>query len=465
MSKLSLHGDRLRAAHKMFGSKTPSRTVTLSRFLERRLSIKPLLLVALSLHVMVATAVFLIGKYQFLPNQIDPVGLAKDSDAASYQGDCIILGYVLRDRGIREWLVWPTQLHVRLYSLPVMIVFRTAGFSILALEPLNALYYLAILYLVFKIGLLVFDRESALLTAGLVALWPSFVFHTTQMFRDPLLILATLVVTYVVIAALSAPVGWRSALLFAIASMLGMVIIWIVRSAMWYPLSAALAVGFVLLILQSIRAHRLRLLGALLTGVCTVTVVLMPRLHSIFNNQQEITVEANPGPTETWQRVSLIEQINSRRKGFQYSVNDDGNVVSNSGVSNIDTDIKFHSVSDLIRYSPRALTIGMFSPFPNIWFAVGGRMGRAGRLLAAVETFCIYLIEFLALFGLWRTRRKVTAWFLLMFALIGVCSLAIVTSNLGALYRLRYPFFLMIFVIGAGGAVTFVRCLRSRLAS
>jgi hypothetical protein len=422
-----------------------------------------MLMVAAVFHVCVTTAVFVIGKYGLLPNQIDPAGLATNSDAASYQGDCIILGYVLRNGGIREWLIWPTQLHIRLYSLPVMIVFRSAGFSILALEPLNVIYYLAILYLLFKIGHLIFDRESALLAAGLVAVWPSFLFHTTQMFRDPLLILATMVVTYVVVRALSLPVGWRRAVTLAITAMSGMLIIWIVRLAMWYPLCAALAVGGALMIFQSIRARRLRLV--IVMGACTVTAVLTPSLHSIFKSQQEITVESNPGPSETWQKKSLIEQINARRKGFQFSVNDEGNVVSNTGASNIDTEIEFHSISDLMHYAPRALAIGMFSPFPNTWFTVGQRTDRAGWALAAVETFCIYLIEFLAVVGLWIARRRLAVWFLLTFALMGIGSLAIVTSNLGALYRLRYPFLLMIFVIGAGGAVTVMRTLRSRLAT
>jgi len=446
----------------MLGSELQSRTLSWRKFLGRPLSIRSLLIVASFLHVCVTTAVFVIGKYRLLPNQIDPVGLATNSDAASYQGDCIILGYVLRNGGIREWLIWPTQLHVRLYSLPVMMVFRFAGFSILALEPLNVIYYLAILYLLFKIGQLIFDRESALVAAGLVAVWPSFLFHTTQMFRDPLLILATMVVTYVVVRALSPPVGWRRALILAVTAMSGMLITWIVRLAMWYPLCAALAVAWTLMILQSIRARRLRLAGVIVMGACTVTAVLTPSLHGIFKSQQEITIESNPGSSETWQKMPLIEQINKRRKGFQFSVNDEGNVVSSAGASNIDTEIEFHSISDLIRYAPRALAIGMFSPFPNTWFTVGQRADRAGWALAAVETFCIYLIEFLAVVGLWSARRRLAVWFLLLFALMGIGSLAIVTSNLGALYRLRYPFLLMVFVIGAGGAVTVIRALQSR---
>jgi hypothetical protein len=200
-------------------------------------------------------------------------------------------------------------------------------------------------------------------------------------------------------------------------------------------------------------------------GVITVTAVLTPSLRSIFKSQQEITIESNPGPSEAWQKISLIKQINARRKGFQFTVNDEGNVIPNTGASNIDTEIEFHSISDLMRYAPRALAIGMFSPFPNTWFTVGQRADRAGWALAAAETFCIYLLECLAVVGLWRARRRLAVWFLLMFALMGIGSLAIVTSNLGALYRLRYPFLLMVLVIGAGGAVTVIRALRSRLAT
>ncbi len=68
-----------------------------------------------------------------------------------------------------------------------------------------------------------------------------------------------------------------------------------------------------------------------------------------------------------------------------------------------------------------------------------------------METLLTYAIEGLALAGLWRARRELAAWLLFAIVVIGAVALGLVVSNVGALYRLRYSFWILIAVLAAGG--------------
>src|SRR5205085_12346137 len=72
----------------------------------------------------------------------------------------------------------------------------------------------------------------------------------------------------------------------------------------------------------------------------------------------------------------------------------------------------FRSLTDLLRYLPRAAVVGFFAPFPSMWFASGRQVGSAGRLLGGLESLAMYVVEGLALLGLWRGRRQLSVWFL-----------------------------------------------------
>jgi len=120
-----------------------------------------LLLAAAVFHVSVTAAVFVIGAFALIPGQFDRNGLGTfASDGFMYQSEVIELCDVLKHQGVAAWATWPTQLHVRLYSLPVVVLNGGTRFNILTIEPLNLIYYLAILVLIFKLGEILFDYRT-----------------------------------------------------------------------------------------------------------------------------------------------------------------------------------------------------------------------------------------------------------------------------------------------------------------
>ncbi len=63
-----------------------------------------------------------------------------------------------------------------------------------------------------------------------------------------------------------------------------------------------------------------------------------------------------------------------------------------------------------------------------------------------------YVIELFAIAGIWSKRSQPVAWLLVFAVTTGVTGLGLTVLNIGALYRVRYPFWMLMVVLGAGGA-------------
>jgi len=120
--------------------------------------------------------------------------------------------------------------------------------------------------------------------------------------------------------------------------------------------------------------------------------------------------------------------------------------ISVGAESGIDNDVVPRNAQDAIEYLPRALFIGLFSPFPTTW---GERMS-APRLVAAMETAAWYLMVLGTLATLLRFRSRN------LFAGVFFCAtvltiIAYVSPNIGTLYRLRYGLWFFFALIGTIG--------------
>lgn len=433
--------------------KTNSPTETKPALGNRRGRFRFLILAAAILHLAVAGAVFTAGELQLMPSQITPTGLAAfASDGYVYQNEAVELGDVLKSQGLAAWAVWPTQLHVRLYSLPLLAFYRWTGFNILAIEPLNLIYYLAILALIFKLGEAVFDYRAGLLAATIVAIWPSFLLHTTQLLRDPLLITAFLILMLSLIQCLKRDYVWYRGLLWGLLSATAIVVVRIVRLPMWDMLGVIIALAVLFLIVRLVRQRRFAIGNAGFVVILIATFIITPQFQTAFRNQQYVKTKRVLLPEEV-QKLPVEGQIAKRREGFGLQIDPNGESVPSEAGSDIDKGIHFNSFVDIVRYLPRAVMIGFLAPFPNMWLTTGKQLGSSGRLLSGFETLLTYVIECFALIGLWRRKDLLTSWFLVLTATLGAIALGLIVNNMGALYRLRYPFWILLVVLGAGGAL------------
>src|SRR5215510_5194697 len=226
--------------------------------LQKLIQPRMLLVAAAIFHILFTATVFTVGRLQLAPAHVFPNGIGKSFaiDTLDYEGQCVELARILKTEGLVAWARWPTQLHLRFYSLPFALVSRWMNFNILTIEPVNLLYYLAILVLVFKIGERVFDSRSALIAAGIVAIWPSLLLHSTQLLRDPLLIAAVLLFIWTLVELLQEQLRPGRALWLGVTSIIAIVLIRIVRQPLWYLILATAGVAILLFAVGAWRQRR-----------------------------------------------------------------------------------------------------------------------------------------------------------------------------------------------------------------
>jgi hypothetical protein len=259
--------------------------------------------------------------------------------------------------------------------------------------------------------------------------------------------------------------SWRGGLAAGIAGGMIASVLWSLRINMWGVVPVIALLGTVLFITRLL--HDRRMIEGNVLGVVTVLVLIaaipvfvprpvyymtQPNGAPLVEHQdlpaaavEAPTLAASPyeRPPSVWENPGA--RIGYERAGFKSYYPKPG--------SNIDRDAQFNSLGDVIRYLPRAMAIGLFAPFPNMWFAVGDRVGISGRLLSGVETFVMYVVEMLALVGLWQSRRRLAPWLLLLVVMACVTALGLVVLNVAALYRMRYVFWMLLILPGAHGAV------------
>jgi hypothetical protein len=219
------------------------------------------LLLAGVIHITLTLAIFLVGHFQLLPALIDVQGnvgtaLSLPVDAASYRNLASDLAAKLQTNGPSAWLASKAPLHCRFYSLLFATVGQLLGHNILAAEPLNLIYYLAILVCVYLLANELFDLRVALLAAIVTGAWPSFLVVSTQVLRDSLSVLCLLALLLLLTLLLTRELRWRAGVVGGVAGAFLVTFFWVLRGNMWNVVILAVGIAIVLLSWRTIRARR-----------------------------------------------------------------------------------------------------------------------------------------------------------------------------------------------------------------
>lgn len=411
---------------------------------------KRLLIVAAIFHVAVTLAIYTLGRYSVLPAIFDSNGIAISfaPDAAVDRAGTATLSEILKRASFRDWFTAPFALHAKLYSLCFALFGTTLGMNILSAEPINLFFYLAMLILVFQLGREAFNARAGIVASVIVGLWPSLLLHSTQMLKDPLFLVGMLAFVLINMHLLSRSLPWLPATLLALLGGLVAFFLWLGRDSMVQMLVSTSLLGVTLLVIRQVREKQLlaaNLFALTLLILISISVTLwLPRFENLDGPKKEATMGTENSTAQSTQtNQGLVTRVSVLRKRFI-------KMYPNS-MSNVDTHIQLTGMADILRYLPRAAAIGFFAPFPNMWLTSGKQVGSAGRLLSGIETLAMYAIEGLAIIGLWYERRRVSVWLLVTTATIGVIALGLIVVNVGALYRLRYAFLILIIIVAAGG--------------
>lgn len=407
-------------------------------------------------HVAVTITIFLIGRFQLLPGTFDEngIGLTFAIDGTTYRAVISDLVSVWQMDGTNAWLDAQAPLHAHLYSVSFAAIGRLVGHNILAAEPLNLLYYLAIVSCVYVLGREIFSAGTGLLAATIVAVWPSFLLHSTQLLRDPLSIATLLGLMVVLTMLLAREPDWTRTIVLSAAGGGMITVFWIARGNMWNVVLVAIAMAVVLLVMRMARAKKFMLRNTVgMLAVVVVALLVPARFESstLPGSRPPASPFAIPSASQpardegVWTRA--VQQISNRRAGFDRY---------NAKQSNIRGDVRFSGVGDVLRFLPDAAVIGFLAPFPRMWVE-SGSYGRATRLLTGAETLVMYVAYVAVGFCVWRERRNLKMWLLFLVATIGMIGLGLVVVNAGALYRIRYVFWMLMIILAAQGILNLTK--------
>lgn len=157
--------------------------------------------------------------------------------------------------------------------------------------------------------------------------------------------------------------------------------------------------------------------------------------------------------TEDGAVANLVCRLNYARLGF---------AGQHHAGSNVDIGVNFRSLSDVAKYVPRALQIGLLAPFPDMWSAQGVMPGAGMmRRIAGVEMMIAYALLFgICLWFMCNRGLRGEGLLIVVQAVIPLLVLTLVVCNVGTLYRMRYGYWQLLLGLGAvgwGGCITALR--------
>lgn len=419
-------------------------------------SISPfrLLILAAGLHVALALSLTIIGKAQIAPRTFDTngVGISFALDSVSYHQEAVHMAGLLRESRLRDWIDYRAKLatfHARIYSISYALLGWLLGEGILAIEPVNLFYYLSMLVLTYLIGASVFSPAIGKLTAVVVGLWPSLLIFTTQLMRDSMYICCFLFLIWAVIVCVKGLASWRQVVAFTASGVAALSLILLARAAMWEIVLITVLLAAIVSLMSQVRARRFDLRSSVAILLLCVAVFVLPRVISggrVVDRYERFVARnpalgAVPADAAPWSKVAA--QIGWARHVF---------IVAYPGAgSNLDAEVELRTAGDVVKYLPRALQLGLLAPFPPMWFTPGTKVGLTGRLVIGAEMLGLYAMLVLTVITLVRDHGRLVVWFLFVTSALACTILALVVVNAGALYRLRYPYFIPIVLLGIRG--------------
>ncbi len=405
-------------------------------------------------------------------------GLIRDMDGIKFHSRAVEVSNAIKTDGWGSWQLMPDGLVVS----GVAAVFYTLIYpEPWAMLPLNsALNASAGLAFFFLLSFFIADKRRNLIATLPFIFFPSAFLWNTQLNNEFFVIpgIIFILLGWVMLINLHPnELGQKTSDWMGVVMMIGLagLLILLARSqalivAFAVIISAAIGINLYWLVqtlrkkisLQSFFAHLFVIWLACL-AMYPGPVLAERYLHSIQPKveddpakQSQVDPEQLVWETTPWLPSALEQQIKQMIKKRMLFV-----TTSSDAGSMLDVDVSIRSATDVIQYIPRALQIGLLSPFPNLWFEQAGvtdnpwLTDNPSRTFMRLESALETVFSYLCLLGLpilvWKQRRQPALFLVLAICLTLIMVYAISLPNQGALYRLRYPQFMTLVCLGLAG--------------
>jgi hypothetical protein len=352
-------------------------------------------------------------------------GLLKGGDWVGFHAHAVALALQMTHDG---WGIWQLRPEGNAPIGLLAALYHTVGiFEPWVFLPINALLFGISAFMLHKIFGLISTTQYSFVAILPFIVFPSAAMIYGQIHKDIFSITGTLMVAFLWMdLAKRTAFKWSEILTRTAIILMGAALVWLVRPYLLQPLLAA---GLLAALLLGVWGKRGRKSSWWSTLVIFLAIQLGSIVLSVSSPSSIITSPSSPSASAL---ERAIFRINASRVGFATGY-------PNAG-SNIDTEVRFTSIVDVLLYIPRALQIGLLAPFPSTWVddavsAGGGIM----RVMAAIEMTLSYIF-LLGWVGFFRSgkERWLTLAIAIAISLVLTLILTLVVTNIGTLYRMRY---------------------------
>jgi len=475
-------------------------------------------------HIFVSIFLFIVANTEHLSSLHNGMGIWYFAlDSGKYHLEALNLITHLQSHEWSEWwALYPEHHHVKIISLTYLIT----GYHVpISFEIVNSFVWATSILLIHRVSKLLFiNNNLTSLVAIMFFFQPSILISSTQLLRDPILILGFCFVLYGFAVLSKQKTTWK----WAVMIQIGIILLLLMREYLSVVVLACLLIPAIALIKEKrfIPPLLFLIIPMLLlvffaphkyvpdvdsitdtiekqvqtpvtneiqvqtpvtneiqvqtpvtneiqvqTPVTNEKQVQIPVTNEIqlqtpvtnekqaqtpvTNEKQAQTPVTNEKqaqtPVSTEKQVQSIylnaitSKISSLRLGFR-EIN-----LAGAG-SSIDLNYRFNSISELVKYFPRALQIGLLSPFPPDWFEKGQSTGKIGRLLAGMEMIIWYLILSGFIFVVFKDPSVLKPFAtVFLFSITLIILYAYVIPNIGTVFRMRQAYMMPFFLFGAYG--------------
>jgi hypothetical protein len=395
-------------------------------------------------------------------------------DSVTFQAMADEMATHIQTRGWSEWSFGPNL--QRIVGIIAAIYAITGVHEPFIVTPLYALFYAVSAVCIYRTASLLSGSEAGgWYAAAAFLLFPSAATIYADMHKDAVSS-AGLLLLVSTLAELETRerVGLREGSSYLAISVVAVLLLWLVRpyliklclGMLFFGLIAVLAANAVLMARRRFDPRRYLPYLALFVLMAGITSYSSAPLMDASPNPIPIQIPLGTQSADhssNTEGPSLLDRLFNRtvapvlyvRSGFALT----------PGGSVVDKDVRITSFSDLATYLPRTMQIAIFAPFPNMWFERGMTAGaRMMRLVSGLEMAICYIlfVGYIFLVPSLRRNRIAAFVFVMTASLTLLCVLGLAVPNIGTLYRMRYPIFMLVAGLGASGWAVLFAKLRAR---
>ena len=404
----------------------------------------------------------LIFQKLLLPNLTSMLapGTTLTTDSAYFDSIAVEMAQQIKQHGWNSWHMFPNDysgIHVSILAA----VYAVFGHDTTLAIPLNALFHAFGGVLIFMIAIELSSSYLVGFFAGIVAscifvLFPSALNWYGQIHKDGYAIAGLLAILLIWCKGLDA--SPRTAKFFLLILMSFLMLCFSVTIRAYYFKLLLVFVGVTLIAMIVIRVlFKQKSAWAFFLGILLTFVPAHIYLNSIDGFS---TLRAGETYAETYAEAGwewhandllpakldrLFEGVARTRVGLlDFGVKSGAN-------SMIDVDDVPSNSVEVIKHLPRAFQVALLAPFPTTWL----KETSITRLLASGEMAVIY-ISLLGLIPLFKLNRRPHVMLAFFFSAFFLTVYGFIITNVGTLYRVRYPFELIMVLLGVIGWFTYL---------